>query len=270
MFFTPNGILLCSLLLFSVGLVICEETGRHYIFGYGSLINADSIAKTGKTGTGYPVRIHGLKRSWGYNAYHTSKPNTALAVQIEKGYTTNGQIMEIDGDELKKFDMRELHYARVRLDWADVEFLRAKAEELVDFTSSLWVWVIGPLDPSLEVVITEKVQHELFSANQTLPVIQSYVDTCLSGCLELERNGTGFADEFIMTTYGWDSYRLNDRKLQSETTHRIDELLLMHGIPKIELEESHITRTHQTNESSKINDDFCVYKWESTSGWNMK
>jgi hypothetical protein len=48
----------------------------------------------------------------------------------------------------------------------------------------------------------------------TFPMVQSYVDICVDGCLEIEasyRTADGFAQDFIKTTTGWNKYWVNDR-----------------------------------------------------------
>jgi hypothetical protein len=49
--------------------------------------------------------------------------------------------------------------------------------------------------------------------NAKFPIVQSYVDVFLSGCLEQEeRSGVaGFARECIATTSGWSEHWVNDR-----------------------------------------------------------
>ena len=42
------------------------------------------------------------------------------------------------------------------------------------------------------------------------PILQTYVDVCISGCLEY---GDEFAREFIRTTFLWSPYWLNEREL---------------------------------------------------------
>jgi hypothetical protein len=36
---------------------------QNHVFGYGSLINSESRAKTGKSGIAIPVRVWGIKRA---------------------------------------------------------------------------------------------------------------------------------------------------------------------------------------------------------------
>jgi hypothetical protein len=47
-------------------------------------------------------------------------------------------------------------------------------------------------------------------------MVQSYVDICINGCLELEAlyrraKEEAFTEEFIRTTSGWNAYWVNDR-----------------------------------------------------------
>ena len=60
------------------------------------------------------------------------------------------------------------------------------------------------------------------------PILQTYIDVCLSGCLE---HGEEFAREFVETTFKWSPFWLNERELarrpwvhQKEYV-RIDRLL---------------------------------------------
>ena len=48
------------------------------------------------------------------------------------------------------------------------------------------------------------------------PIVQSYVDVCLDGCLEIERmyalsKGANFAERFVRTTTNWGPPWINDR-----------------------------------------------------------
>lgn len=50
----------------------------------------------------------------------------------------------------------------------------------------------------------------LATASQSHPILQTYVDICVLGCLEFSRE---FAIEFICSTVGWDGPWRNDRQL---------------------------------------------------------
>jgi hypothetical protein len=54
------------------------------------------------------------------------------------------------------------------------------------------------------------------------PMVQSYVDICVNGCLEVEGKypcATGFTAEFIATTEAWSRYWVNDRLLSPPALH---------------------------------------------------
>ena len=42
------------------------------------------------------------------------------------------------------------------------------------------------------------------------PILQTYIDVCLTGCLEF---GEDFAEEFLETTFAWNQFWINDRVL---------------------------------------------------------
>ena len=54
-------------------------------------------------------------------------------------------------------------------------------------------------------------------ADQHHPVYQSYIDTCLIGCMETKAEN--FAIEFIQSTHFWQDYWVNDRQLPQYPRH---------------------------------------------------
>jgi hypothetical protein len=73
------------------------------------------------------------------------------------------------------------------------------------------------------------------------PIVQSYVDICLSGCLQIERgfpDAGDFAREFIESTQEWSVYWENDRvhprraPFAVPAASKIDALLEKH-LPKL-------------------------------------
>ncbi|MFQ3244571.1 MAG: hypothetical protein ACI9SP_001202 [Arenicella sp.] len=91
-----------------------------------------------------------------------------------------------------------------------------------------------------QIWIYETMQVDTATPGNPLP--QSYVDTCMSGCLESQ--GVDGAIEFIQQTRGWDFVWLNDRHLDrtpryprytpisSEHAGLIDSLLEQQGVLK--------------------------------------
>ncbi|MCF7362971.1 gamma-glutamylcyclotransferase [Vibrio diazotrophicus] len=155
-----------------------------YIFGYGSLMNSHSRQLTGQTGSAIPVIAHGLVRSWGKidDTYAISP----LVVNTGEGQV-NGVLLEIDDAALVEFDRRESGYQRVSLQPNQIE-----TEHEFDPSKPIWVYV------------TEQHLHPC----EKSPIVQSYVDTVICGCLEVSE---AFAKHFVQHTVGWHHPLLNDR-----------------------------------------------------------
>lgn len=155
-----------------------------YIFGYGSLINAASRALTGQTGKAIPATIHGFIRHW--SMIDESYRLAPLAVNHGDGQV-NGVLLEIDEHELKHFDAREAGYHRTEVDPSLVE-----CATLFDPSRPIWLY------------ITDKA----IAPTHQAPIVQSYVDTVLAGCLEISQQ---FANHFLTHTQGWQHAWENDR-----------------------------------------------------------
>ena len=156
-----------------------------YIFGYGSLIDASSRAATGDTGRMHPVRIAHLQRAW-----HVVSPNgyTLVGVTPRRGASCNGVLSQVTPDVLPRFDRRERRYHRVIIPQQAVTSLTGES------LSGATIWTYLTSRPG--------------QASDAYPLVQSYIDVILTGCLAL---GADFAAEFIETTQGWESAWLNDR-----------------------------------------------------------
>ena len=157
-----------------------------YIFGYGSLINSNSRSITGITGEGIPVRINKIKRSW----CATSKANPMASVGIESDIncSCNGVLFPIDQKELSKFDARETGYYREFLPKSQINFL---SEDIL-IGEDVWIY------------FAKQTNHPC--PNQ--PIVQSYVDVIIEGCLEISLD---FTAEFLKTTTGWEYTWIDDR-----------------------------------------------------------
>lgn len=155
-----------------------------YIFGYGSLINAASRKLTGQTGEAIPVIAHGLVRYWG--KVDDSYILSPLVVNEGEGQV-NGVLLEVDDQALADFDRRERGYHRIQIRPDQIE-----TEATFNSEHSIWVYVKNdPLPPC-----------------SLSPIMQSYVDTVLAGCLEVSH---AFAEHFVRHTVGWHHAKENDR-----------------------------------------------------------
>ena len=152
------------------------------VFVYGSLIRERSANGEGKLNI--PTRVAGLKRGWYVPVLEDR--NTGLGVILDNNSCCNGVLVNANEEYLSKTDTREtIHdYRRVELPRGSVE-----SQDAVD---KIWVYVIdNPTLPTLDC-----------------PIAQSYLDVVLTGCLEV---GEDFAEDFVLTTCGWEASWINDR-----------------------------------------------------------
>lgn len=155
-----------------------------YIFGYGSLMNSASRQRTGQTGKAIPVIAHGLVRYWGkVNGSYQLSP---LVVNQGEGQV-NGVLIEVDDKALADFDRREIGYHRLVIKPNQIE-----TDGEFNSDKAIWVYIKDePLPPCEDV-----------------PIMQTYVDTVLAGCLEVSEE---FALHFVKHTVGWQHPLENDR-----------------------------------------------------------
>ena len=145
----------------------------------------------------------------------------------EAGSTINGVVFPAP-DDLCEFDRREMGYQRVEVPREMVELL---AWQTLPRDARLFVYVpyapsvvakygvdedtgvvrcAGPdVPPGLDEA-SEGSGRGLQPPSVEFPILQSYIDVCLSGCLE---HGEAFAREFVETTFKWSPFWLNEREL---------------------------------------------------------
>ncbi|MCH8888498.1 MAG: gamma-glutamylcyclotransferase [SAR324 cluster bacterium] len=176
-----------------------ETQTVNFIFGFGSLINSRSRFQTNPgSKDAVPVKISsafGYLRCW--NFHGATSLLTALGVrelsENEMGRSINGIIYPADGEDMSLCDEREEGYLRVELPWEYVEPLS-------------WFALPDPSQTRLWMYVPELSQPP----SREYPILQSYIDVCLSGCLEF---GEDFAREFLETTFEWSPFWINDRVL---------------------------------------------------------
>lgn len=156
----------------------------NYIFGYGSLMNSASRQLTGQTSAAVTATIEGFKRYWGKidDSYILSP------LVVDKGHgLVNGVLLEVDEQGLQEFDVRERGYHRVKIDVCQVE-----SKLQLQRHDQIWVYIKDSPQPPCSLS----------------PIMQTYVDTVLVGCLEISEQ---FAKQFIEQTIGWHFPLENDR-----------------------------------------------------------
>ncbi|WP_404419502.1 gamma-glutamylcyclotransferase family protein [Marinospirillum sp.] len=156
---------------------------HHWIFGYGSLICADSRSRTGVTGEALSVEVEGLERSW--NVALDTADLSVVGIRQRKGYCTGGMLFPVEEDQLPLFDAREKEYQRVELASRELRCLDNQALPEGHF------WVYLPPE--------QTSPH---------PIALSYLDVILHGCLQ---EGEAFARHFLEFTSDWKTC-LDDRQ----------------------------------------------------------
>lgn len=161
----------------------------HCLFGYGSLICADSRSRTGVSSTAAPVELSGIARRWSVPV--PSYRATAVGAHEDATSRCNGVVFVVDDDNLARFDQREQGYRRISIDWANVQPLGSQAQPLpIEFP--LWAYV----------------GHSAETPLPNRPIMQTYLDVILNGCLDY---GESFARRFLQTTSPW-QHLVNDRR----------------------------------------------------------
>jgi len=245
-----------------------EDQTYHYIFGFGSIINTSThgpwltsvaadggiIAKEEKEPPlGHlPGQRATLLASFGYRRGWNFRSSTGFtALGISRGSTTsssssssssqhapprdiNGVVFRVTASMLREgFDRREVGYDRVEIPLECVHFHDSRStmgegrEGTVETPSPLHVrshekiWVYVPQPSSLSI------------ADEDHPILQSYVDTVMQGCLTW--GGPDMCHEFVTTTTDWSPYFLNDTPssrrpwLFRRQYQIIDAILQQHG-----------------------------------------
>jgi len=167
-----------------------KEVKRHFIFWYGIYINEDFVRNLGITWQIFPVKINGVKRSW--KSFSTiSGNNMTLSLTVDNDYLTNGVLIEVDEETLKKLDEREkkLSFDRVFLDKERIEFYR---------TSKL---------PEAEFYTYIYNENLWWHIEKNWNILKSYIDAIFSWCLWHRKK---FLTDFINSTYNWKGNRIQE------------------------------------------------------------
>jgi hypothetical protein len=122
---------------------------------------------------------------------------TYLGAVADPDSSCNGVIFKVSEEEFETFDNHEPGYTRERIDQKNLTMLdgsRSVPE------GDIWFYAV----------------REKHFPSPEFPIVQSYVDVCLNGCLELEATyplarEAEFAETFLKTSTDWSRYWVNDR-----------------------------------------------------------
>ncbi len=168
-----------------------------YIIGYGSLIDEQSKLRTDPTAEpNLPVLITGYRRLWGAHGNSPGFNTTFLAVTEDNRYSFNGVIYKLSWPlQIKEYDKRENIYCR-----------KAVHSDKIKMYA-------GTLPESKQIWIYESIQQNNQSPSAEYPIVQSYVDIYIRGCIQIEDKFKikNFAKNCIKSTANWSDHWVNDR-----------------------------------------------------------
>ncbi|CAG9931378.1 gamma-glutamylcyclotransferase family protein [Candidatus Nitrotoga arctica] len=174
-----------------------DPAKMQYIIGYGSLMQDESRRRTTPNANiSYPVKVNGYQRGWFTKGSGVGFSTTFLGVVQSKESALNAAIYTIDVTEISTMDKREFSYCRLAVGSENFSLLK---QDIPLSPGQTWIYVNKP--------------DTIATANRRYPIVQSYVDIFLSGCLELEQRFElkDFARQCLVTTSNWSIQWMNDR-----------------------------------------------------------
>jgi hypothetical protein len=174
------------------------STRPQYIFGYGSLIERQSRIGTWPSAEfASPVVVKGIARGWFDQTDVPSWSPTYLGGIADEDAECNGVIFHVTPAEFNSYTQRETGYRRTEIDPSQITMLDGS---LAAPDGDIWYFA--------------NTRKRFPSAEH--PIVQSYVDVCLNGCLEIEvmyprAMQVNFAERFIRMTSNWGPPWINDR-----------------------------------------------------------
>ena len=202
---------------------------KHIIIGYGSLLSHDSrLRHSDINAESVPVSIEGYQRAWITRS--SGEKQTYVGAKASAQSVLNGVLLPIE-EISPELQVREQDYrfVAVELTQVSLHFDHHHLEHM-EVLSEKSIW------------LCESLGHQ--QADQHHPVYQSYIDTCIQGCLET--GARGFAEEFVRSTHFWEDYWVNDRssprypryaRLTKQQQDRIDEVLHRCGVLHLRKEQ---------------------------------
>lgn len=185
-----------------------------YVVGYGSLINPLSRQQTIAESPAVPVYVDGWSREW--SSRHYEELQTYVGAYATSSSRLNGVLVPASNADLQALAERERYY---RLESVPRDNVSVFAGHNLD-PLPIWIW--------------EATEH--IDADDAFPVSQTYIDTCIQGCISVA--GKEFAMDFVRLTCKWNTPIANDRCAPryvrrtnvSEREHIVIDELLKDGL----------------------------------------
>jgi ChaC-like protein len=172
-----------------------------YIFGYGSLIEQASRMRTTPAAMYVlPAKVKGFTRGWWARTGAVGFSTTFLgAIPLPNG-SMNGVVYAVSKEELERTNKREAGYTPTDITGSVEIFGGFKPKG-----GNVWLYVNNFKN-------AQELDKCVPSAD--FPIVQSYVDICLTGCLQIQQGFPEFGDfaaDFLQSTREWSKYWENDR-----------------------------------------------------------
>ena len=176
------------------------QSAQHFVLGYGSLLSASSRAlHSDNVHPALAVTVHGFKREWITRAFHEAQ--TYVGATPSDQAILNAHCVPFWLNP--KLQARERDYRFVQVSMAQIEVLDCPNAQLSHHieSSDVTLWICESLD--------------VYPAHVSHPIYQSYIDTCLSGCIShFQEHDQDYAElharHFVRYTNGW-QHVVNDR-----------------------------------------------------------
>ena len=191
---------------------------NHLILGYGSLINRDSRQRfSDLTHTGLLVEVNGFARGWITRSIREQQ--TYVGAWPEHSGRLNALMVPTALSPALARREKDYRFVQVQPQYIDAGLDIQSSQFLQDRLAHKQVWICQSLATQL--------------ADAHYPVSQTYIDTCLAGCLE--HGGQASAQAFIRSTAHWPEHIRQDRtqpaysrpgRVSPHQQRQIDALLL--------------------------------------------
>ena len=175
-----------------------DPSKAQYIVGYGSLMETSSKRSTEpNAGINLPALVTGFERSWNTHGVY---PTTYLGVTRSNSASIVAAVYRdfLDEDGELASDAREIDYCRAAVDPGSIRMLDGST---IPVSGEVWIYVTKPTSKA-----PPDAEH---------PIVQSYVDIFITGCIQLQsrvsEQNMYFVEQCIRTTGGWSEHWVNDR-----------------------------------------------------------
>ena len=150
-----------------------------------------------QAGPAHPVEVSGYRRGWFASGDPVGFSTTYLGALPDPKGRLNAVVYQIEMGELTATDQREASYCRKSVASSDISTLEKGPFQIVG--GQAWIYANRP--------------QAIATPSARFPIVQSYVDIFVSGCLEQEQRFElkGFAQQCLATTQDWSQHWVNDR-----------------------------------------------------------